>query len=166
MELAAGLLLHGGGSKGGRGRTVLIRPLHGLDGKDSILRLLYHGFHLGGGFQLSDAVVVGLDQFPGDGDPLTGGGVGALGGVPVLGVVETAQLRVGLLDTALLSQIGCFQLGDLRQALGRGDAGLCQMLGGGGAALSQIGGDFSQIIQKPHNRYLLIDTVSSGLAPF
>ena len=84
----------------------------------------------------------------------------------MLGVVETAQLRVGLLDTALLSQIGCFQLGDLRQALGRGDAGLCQMLGGGGAALSQIGGDFSQIIQKPHNRYLLIDTVSSGLAPF
>ena len=51
-QLAAGLLLHGGGGKGGRGRTVLIRPLHGLDGKDGILRLLYHGFHLGGGFQL------------------------------------------------------------------------------------------------------------------
>ena len=84
----------------------------------------------------------------------------------MLGVVEAAQLCIGLLDAALLGQIGCFQLGDLRQALGRGDAGLGQVFGGGGAALGQIGGDFSQIIQKSHNRYLLIDTVSCGLAPF
>ena len=50
-QLPAGLLLHGGGSKGRGRRAVLVRPLHGFHGKGGVFRLLYHGFHLGGGFQ-------------------------------------------------------------------------------------------------------------------
>ena len=92
-ELAAGLLLHGGGGKGGRGRTVLIRPLHGLDGKDSILRLLYHGFHLGGGFQLCLLAVL----------PVIPGGEGQLFHVIAgeVGVQRPVFLRLEILDLPL-----------------------------------------------------------------
>ena len=50
-QLPAGLLLHGGGGKGRGRRAVLVRPLHGFHGKGGVFRLLYHGFHLSGGFQ-------------------------------------------------------------------------------------------------------------------
>ena len=92
-ELAAGLLLHGGGGKGGRGRTVLIRPFHGLDGKDSILRLLYHGFHLGGGFQFCLLAVL----------PVIPGGEGQLFHVIAgeVGVQRPVFLRLEILDLPL-----------------------------------------------------------------
>ena len=83
--------------------------------------------------------MVGLDGGFGRGDLLTGGGISAVGSGALLGVVQLAQLNVGLLDGILLAHIGGLQLGNLRQTLGLGNTGL-----------GQIGGLVLQSIKKSH----------------
>ena len=51
-QLPGRVLLKRGGGKRRRRAALLVGPFHGLDGERLILGLLYHGFHLFGGFQL------------------------------------------------------------------------------------------------------------------
>ena len=94
---------------------------------------------LGGRLEFGDAVVVGLNGGPGGGDLLTGGGIGPVGGGAVLGVVQLAQLHIGLLDGILFGHVGGLQLRNLRQTLGRGHNGL-----------GQVGCSLLEIIDKVH----------------
>ena len=75
----------------------------------------------------------------GGGDPLAEGGVARLRRTAPLGIVELADLQIGLADGVLLAGIVQGQLGDLHQLLGLGHAGP-----------AQVGGFILQIVKKGH----------------
>ena len=71
-QLAGGLLLQRGGGERRRGGALLVRPLHALDGEDSVFRLPDHGVHLRLGAELRLLPVL----------PVVAGGKSRLPGIP------------------------------------------------------------------------------------
>ena len=143
------LCLRALGLGGEFGDIALLRRYRDLHLYRRILRLA------GSRFQLADALVVGLNGGLGGSDALAGGGIGPAGYCAVLGVVQLAQLYVGLLDGILLTHVGSFQLGDLRQLHGFRNPGL-----------DQIRRFALQFVKKCHSANLLKTTVSRVLALF
>ena len=94
--------------------------------------------------ELGDAGLVLLNVAAGGGDPLAQGGIGRLGCAPLLGVIELADLQIGLTDGVLLAGIVQGQLGDLHQLLGLGHTGP-----------AQIRRLVSQFVDKSHTTCLL-----------
>ena len=111
-------LLRGGLLRGGR-LGFLLRA--GAGGRVDICVDIARRTHFG------DLGLVLLDLLLGGGDFLAQGGVGPLGGHAPLGVVEFAQVYIGFADGVLLGGGGDVQLGNVRELLGLGRAGLGQV---------------------------------------